>query len=56
MNAGTLRAADILFIILPTVAFGGASILFRWITTECSARARSSTSPTWVSFPLRPGC
>jgi hypothetical protein len=32
MSDATLRTAGILLIILPTVAFGGASILYLWLT------------------------
>ncbi|OGO05916.1 MAG: hypothetical protein A2Y73_03490 [Chloroflexi bacterium RBG_13_56_8] len=32
MTDATLRTAGILLIVLPTVAFGGASILYLWIT------------------------
>jgi hypothetical protein len=34
MSESTVRAAGILLVILPAVAFGGASILFLWITTR----------------------
>ena len=32
MTDSTLRTAGILLVVLPTVAFGGASILYLWIT------------------------
>jgi hypothetical protein len=34
MNESIIRAGGILLVILPAVAFGGASILFLWITTH----------------------
>lgn len=33
MSDESLRVAGIILVVLPTVAFGGASILFLWITT-----------------------
>lgn len=34
MSDATMRTAGILLILIPTVAFGGASILYLWITTR----------------------
>ena len=44
MSSETLRVAGILLVILPTVAFGGVSILYLWITKR---------SPYYLKNPLR---
>jgi hypothetical protein len=44
MQPDTLQLAGILIILLPTVAFGGASILWLWISTR---------NPYYMDNPLR---
>ncbi|MGH9276693.1 MAG: hypothetical protein ACRD12_01075 [Acidimicrobiales bacterium] len=34
MSSETIRAAGVLFVVFPTVVFGGASLLWHWITRQ----------------------
>lgn len=49
MTDDTLRSAGLLLIILPTVAFGGVSILYLWITTRSDYMKNPIRSRLWAA-------
>jgi hypothetical protein len=49
MTDESLRSAGILLVILPTVAFGGVSILYLWITTRSDYMQNPVRSRLWAA-------
>lgn len=49
MEDATLRTTGILLVIFPTVAFGGASILFLWISSNSNYLDNPLRSRLWVA-------
>ena len=49
MTSSTLQTAGILMVLLPTVAFGGASILYLWITRRSDYMKNPVRARLWAA-------